>query len=550
MTEVLLIQPPVRDFYLTDGRTFPYGLAVLAQALRRAGFTVEILDALSPARKSPLPVPEELREAAALYGPPDRSPFALFSGFARFGESPARVAEAAARSGARLVGISSLFTAYAEEALAVAREVRARMPGAAIVLGGHHPTALPEEVLSCPEVDFVLRGEAEESLPRLAGALRAGASLEGIPGLCRRRPEGGLALSAPARVEASRIPPPALDLLPPPAGRSRGRAVVVAGRGCPMRCSYCCVNAASGAPWRLRPVGQVLAEIEEAVQRHGARFIDFEDENLAFDRDWFRGILAGIRSRPWAREIELRAMNGIFPPSLDAALIAEMAAAGFRALNLALATVDPAQLARFRRPDVSAAFDRALEAAQDCGLTAVGYLLVGAPGQAPQVSLRDLLHLAPRRTLAAVSVFYPAPGSRDWELCRRRGLLPRERGALRATALPIAESRRQTVTFLRLARLLNFAKRLCDRGLGLPAPQPRDAAHLPVGDRREAGIRLLSWFLAEARLYGLGPTGAVWEHPVDPDLARDFRDGLLACGVRGVSSTAPPAFPPGGLRPS
>ncbi len=549
MTEVLLIQPPLSDFYFTAGRTFPYGLAVLAQALRREGFGVEILDALCPARKTALPVPDELQPAAALYGPPDLSPFGLFSGFARFGESPARVAAAAARTGARLVGISSLFTAYAAEAIAVARELRARMPEARIVLGGHHPTALPEEVLSHPEVDFVLRGEAEESLPRLAGKLREKASLEGIAGLCFRRPEGGFTIAAPARVDASRIPPPALDLLPSPTGRSRGRAVVVAGRGCPLRCTYCCVNAASGVPWRLRPAAQVLAEIEAAVRRHGARFIDFEDENLAFDRAWFCEILAGIRSRPGSRGIELRAMNGLFPPCLDAALIAEMAAAGFRTLNLALATLDSAQLARFRRPDVSAAFDRALQAAEDCGLTAVGYLLVGAPGQDPQSSLRDLLYLAPRRTLAAVSVFYPAPGSPDWELCRTRGLVPRPGGALRATALPIAESRRQTVTLLRLARLLNFAKRLCDLGFGLPAALPRDTETLPVDDRRAAGTRMLSWFLAEARLYGLAPSGAVWEQPVDPDLARGFRDGLLACGVRGVSSSAPAAFPPSGGGP-
>ncbi len=549
MTEILLIQPPLSDFYLTAGRTSPYGLAVLAGALRREGYKVDIVDALATNRRAAIPPPPEVAAAAALYGPPDRSPFGLFSGFFHFGESPAAVAARAARSGARLVGISSLFTAYAGEALEVARAVRERMPGAAIVLGGHHATALPGEVLSCPAVDFVLRGEAEESLPRLARALFGGTAPEGIPGLCRRGPGGAPVIAPPAAVETSRIPAPARDLLPPPAGRGRGRAVVAAGRGCPLRCSYCCVNAEAGVPWRLRPVAQVLDEIEAAVQAHGARFIDFEDENLALDRRWFRRLLAGLRARLGGRGIELRAMNGLFPPSLDAALVADMAAAGFRTLNLALATTDAAQLARFRRPDVAAAFDCALGAAEAAGLTAVGYLLAGAPGQDPEVSLDDLLWLAPRRVLAAVSVFYPAPGSADWALCRDRGLLPASWGALRATALPIAEAttRLQAVTLLRLARLLNFAKRLCDLGLGLPAARVRDAEALPAEDRTAAGLRLLSWFFAEARLYGLSPSGAVWEHPIDRGLARRFRDGLLARGVRGVASTAPSAFPaPGG----
>lgn len=549
MTEVLLIQPPLSDFYLTAARTSPYGLAVLAGALRRAGFGVEIVDALATKRRTAIPPPPELAAAAALYGPPDRSPFGLFSGFFRFGDRPAEVAERAARSGARLVGISSLFTAYAEEALAVARAVRERMPDATIVMGGHHATALPGEVLSCPAVDFVLRGEAEESLPRLARALCTGTAPKGIPGLCRRGPGGTPVIVPSATVQVSRIPAPALDLLPPQAGRSRGRAVVAAGRGCPMRCSYCCVNAEAGAPWRLRPVGQVLAEIETAVEAHQVRFIDFEDENLALDRRWFRRLLAGLRSRFGGRGIELRAMNGLYPPSLDATLVAEMAAAGFRTLNLALATTNAPQLERFRRPDVAVAFDCALDAAEAAGMTAVGYLLAGAPGQDAEVSLHDLLWLAPRRVLAAVSVFYPAPGSADWTLCRDRGLLPASFGALRATALPIEEAttRLQAVTLLRLARLLNFAKRLCDLGVGLPAPQVRDAEILPADDRTAAGLRLLSWFFAEARLYGLSPSGAVWEHPIERGLARRFRDGLLTLGVRGVSSTAPPAVPlPGG----
>ena len=46
MPDVLLIQPPVRDFYLTRQRTVPYGLACIAGALLEAGFRAEIFDAL------------------------------------------------------------------------------------------------------------------------------------------------------------------------------------------------------------------------------------------------------------------------------------------------------------------------------------------------------------------------------------------------------------------------------------------------------------------------------------------------------------------------
>ena len=47
MPDILLIQPPIRDFYLTAKRTIPYGLACIAPALIKNGFSVKILDAMA-----------------------------------------------------------------------------------------------------------------------------------------------------------------------------------------------------------------------------------------------------------------------------------------------------------------------------------------------------------------------------------------------------------------------------------------------------------------------------------------------------------------------
>ena len=40
--------------------------------------------------------------------------------------------------------------------------VKSEFPDSIVILGGYHPTALPEEALAIPEVDFVIRGEGEE----------------------------------------------------------------------------------------------------------------------------------------------------------------------------------------------------------------------------------------------------------------------------------------------------------------------------------------------------------------------------------------------------
>jgi radical SAM superfamily enzyme YgiQ (UPF0313 family) len=539
MTDVLLVQPPIRDFYLTRKRTIPYGLASIAAALIAGGFTVEILDALATSRSRPAALPPELSDLESFYGPPDVSPFALFSRFRHFGSSFEHIGRRAHESEAWLVGISALCTPYAHEALATAAAVKTGHPDCTVVVGGHHATALPESVLSSPAVDYVLRGEGELSLPLLANALRQGLPLGGIPGIGLRRPDGGFHLNPPAVVASpEKFPLPAFELVNRRYYRRNGRgsAVIVASRGCPLKCSYCSVGCADWLSYRRRPAEQVLAEIETAVFRHGAGFIDFEDENLSLDRGWFLEILQGITRRFGEAGLELRAMNGLFPPTLDEAVVSAMARAGFRALNLSLGSAQPDQLRRFRRTDVAGDFDRALALAERNGLAAVGYIIVGAPHQSAEASVDDLLFFAGRRVLAGVSVFYPAPGSPDFELCRRLDLLPADFSRMRSSALPIEHTTRRldSATLLRLGRVLNFMKYLLDRGLSFPKPSQAAAAGLDPQDRIAAGRHLLARFLADGRIRGLTPEGEVYEHTISQKLSRRFLRGLAKITLRGT----------------
>jgi anaerobic magnesium-protoporphyrin IX monomethyl ester cyclase len=540
MTDVLLVQPPIRDFYLTPKRTIPYGLTSIAAALIARGFTVEILDALATSKNRPAELPPEMLDLGEFYGRPDVTPFALFSRFRHFGSSFEHIGRRARESGAWLVGISALFTPYANEALAAAAAVKAAHPTCAIVMGGHHPTVMPESVLGSEAVDYVLRGEGEASMPLLAEALREGRPLGEVPGIGFRKADGSLHLKAPA-VAASPdgFPMPAFELVNQRYYRRNGRgsAVIVASRGCPLKCSYCSIGGAAWLPYRLRPVAQVMAEIETAVVHHDTGFIDFEDENLSLDRSWILDLLQRIIHRFGKAAFELRAMNGLFPPTLDDEVVAAMAAAGFKTLNVSLGSTQPEQLQRFRRADVTAAFDRALALAERHNLGAVGYIVVGAPYEPAEASVDDLLFLAGRRVLAGVSVFYPAPGSPDFELCRRLDLLPADFSRMRSSALPIDHTTRRvdSVTLLRLGRVLNFMKRLLDRGLSIPEPSKAAAASLDPQDRIAAGRHLLSRFLADGCIRGLTSDGEVYEHSISQDLTQRFLRGLSSINLRGTN---------------
>lgn len=540
MIDVLLIQPPIRDFYLTAKRTMPYGLAAIAGALEVRGFSVRIVDALATRRNRLAPLPVPLADVPAYYGPADRSPFGLFSGYRHFGYSFAHLERLIRDHHPLVVGISSLFTPYEAEALETADRVRAVLPKATIVMGGHHPTHWPERVLSHPSVDIVVRGEGEASLPDLVAALKDKRPIESVPGVCFRDSSGGLHVSPPAFVaSADAFPRPAFHRMHSDYYRRKQNTacVVVTSRGCPMNCSYCCMGRHAAFPYRRRPVADVMAEIETAAAAGDLGFIDFEDENLSFDRAWFLALLDALCDRFPDRSAELRAMNGLYPPALDPDLISRMAAAGFRELNLALGTVAAEQLVRFNRKDVRAEFERCLEAAAANGMTSVGYIIAGAPNQPPEASVDDLLYLAGKRVLAGLSVFYPAPGSADFERCRRMGLLPESVTRMRSSALPISQctTRRDAVTLMRLSRVLNFIKGLIDNGDGLPEPAPPTPEPLANDMGRVAlGLKLLSWFRYDGRLRGVTREGRVFEHGTNPKLVRRFLSGLEAQPIHGV----------------
>jgi radical SAM superfamily enzyme YgiQ (UPF0313 family) len=556
--QVVLLQPPIRDYYLTAKRTIPYGLARMAAVLQREGISVALLDALATRRARPQAPPAALAYLEPYLGRRDRGPFSLPSGYRHFGRSHGWILTRLQQHAPQVIGISALFSAYADDTLALARRIADALPQSYLVLGGHHPTAFPEQSLAASGADFVIRGEGELSLARLvrlllahgpkpaAPELQAEPELQTVEGLCYRRRGGGLHLGAPTQVDdLSALPLPASGLIDQRFYRHRkgARAVVVTSRGCRLRCSYCAFGAARAPTFRQRDLAAVEAELRQAVVEDGARFIDFEDENLSWDRLRFMSLLALLAPYQRRHGIECRAMNGLLPSTLDEPTVAAMQAAGFCALNLSLGSSSSARLRRFRRPDERSHFDRALAWAKARDLQAVGYVLAAAPGQRASESLDDLLYLARRRVLVGLSIFYPAPGSHDFAELERRSLLGPQ-VSWRGAALPLQDgtSREEAATLLRLARLVNFIKAQLDDGQGLPAPEPlapgRLAPALAGADREVLGRRLLAAFFHDGGLRGVDPDGEVYLHRVDEALCDAFARRIVAAqgqlrGVRG-----------------
>ena len=86
--KVLLIQPPVQDFYDTDVRLQPIGLCYLKAAIRKHLPDVDVIikDYHGGCGRRTISIPRELRYLADYYPAADKSPFSAFHQYYHFGQ--------------------------------------------------------------------------------------------------------------------------------------------------------------------------------------------------------------------------------------------------------------------------------------------------------------------------------------------------------------------------------------------------------------------------------------------------------------------------------
>ena len=163
-----------------------------------------------------------------------------------------------------LVGISMSATEHSE-GLQIARY--AKNQGITTVLGGYHPTVIPDELLSHSQVDIVVRGEGEHIMHELITKGDA----KCVNGVSYK--DGKEIIHNPNQEFIED-----LDNLPFPARhlrrytyhttlmRDRGHDVLTTSRGCWGRCSFCCEPRMSNSHQRYHSPENVIEEIFEIVK--------------------------------------------------------------------------------------------------------------------------------------------------------------------------------------------------------------------------------------------------------------------------------------------
>lgn len=248
-----------------------------------------------------------------------------------------------------MVGITAV-TNTAPRAYEIADTFRAK--GTTVVLGGIHPSLLPEE--AGQHAEAVVMGEAEGTWPTLVQDLENGRLQKTYHN--RERPS------------LAGFPWPRRDLF-----AKKGyilRSTIPTTRGCPFACTFCTVTSFFGKTYRFRPLDEVLLEIRSFDNN---KLIFFVDDNIMGNpqraKELFRRLIPyNIR---WIGQ-------GSITMAGDSELLRLAAASGCKGIFVGIESLSPASLAsvgkKFNRAED---YEQAIKRIHSYGIAIAGSFIFG-----------------------------------------------------------------------------------------------------------------------------------------------------------------------------
>ncbi len=298
-----------------------------------------------------------------------------------------------------LVGI----TVMTELALTAYRIADAyRQKGVKVVMGGIHPTVLPDEALE--HADAVVVGEAEGVWARLVSDAASGrmqriyragqlTDLQGLP-----KPRRDLLLQ-------TKYP----KYIPVPIG-------VETSRGCPHDCEFCSIGQTLGREYRVRPVPEVIAEIESIDSPH----LFFVDDALGVNRSAAKRLFAEMipLRRRWLAQ-------GTVSLAEDLELLGLMSRAGCLGLLIGFESVQKeAQNGVRKIKNLRIDFDEAMRRFHGEGFGVLGTFVFGFDHENKDVFEQTLEFIMRcRMDVVQLRILTPYPGTRLYERLLSEGRL-------------------------------------------------------------------------------------------------------------------------------
>ncbi|MEO0092281.1 MAG: radical SAM protein [candidate division WOR-3 bacterium] len=183
-----------------------------------------------------------------------------------------------------------------ESAISIAKLGKEINKNIVIIVGGIHPTAMPESTIKVPYFDFLVSGEGEVTMLELVNAITTASDFRDIKGISYKTKE--ITITTERRPEISH-----LDILPfdnrdllidfdkyP----KQALGQIHTSRGCPYNCAYCSSSIIWKGKVRFRSTENVLDEMEYLYQKYQVRDFNFADDNFILEPARVSAICDGI----------------------------------------------------------------------------------------------------------------------------------------------------------------------------------------------------------------------------------------------------------------
>jgi radical SAM superfamily enzyme YgiQ (UPF0313 family) len=287
---------------------------------------------------------------------------------------------------ADLVGISAM-TSYVNRGYEIADRFRAK--GVPVVMGGVHPSFMPQEALK--HADAVVIGEVELVIDRLLDDLKLG-SMRGTYKSDILHPMVG-------------VPMPRYDLLKK--HRYVNKTFVQTSRGCHQGCTFCAEPLMNGLKFRYRPVDEVINEMENC----GSRVISINDADFFGTPERPKEVMRALKGRgiQWQAGVTSKLAQ-------DDRMLELAAESGCTLLSIGFESISRATLKsvhkHVNRPETFAAL---VEKVHSYGIMVFGLFMFGFDGDDKSVFDETVdFNIAANYDACAYSTLTPYPGTLTW----------------------------------------------------------------------------------------------------------------------------------------
>jgi radical SAM superfamily enzyme YgiQ (UPF0313 family) len=384
--KTLLINPPfsLEERYGNQLKSFgaitePMALAYLAGSLKKEGLNVEILDA-----------------AALEYSIQD-------------------VLNHIIQNKYHLIGITFLTPMF-DIIKELTYKIKKSCVNVKIIVGGPHPTALPEKTLKeIPAVDYVCIGEGEKTILELVNNFYHKKNIKKIKGICYR--DYNKIIKKPSRSFEKNldiISKPARDLLPMDkykltASRTKGSEfcpTIIVARGCPFDCQFC--SHPFGRTFRYHSIERIIEEIRDLKNNYKVEQVNLEADTLTINKKFIKSLCETIIKQ----NLEIRWTCESRVDTLDEETLKIMKKAGCWQISYGIESGSQRLLDIIHKGVTKEQIKRTIVLSKKIGITCRGFYMLGLPSETNDESMETIKFAIELDTLwAQFTITIPYPGT-------------------------------------------------------------------------------------------------------------------------------------------